>query len=429
MKVLMFGWEFPPYISGGLGTACHGISKGLLACDVDVVFVVPKAQGNEDTGKMKLVSAAAVPMPVRRDTAAGFSGALTFFEVNCPLVPYLSPDQFAKHNPAAFQESQHGEMENETQTTHYTFNGGYGKDLMKEVWQYALVAAEIADTNSFDIIHAHDWLSFPAGIMAKEVSGKPLVVHVHATEFDRAGDSINMQVYETERQGMLQADQIIAVSEFTRQTIIHKYYITPEKVVTIHNAVDNSPRTVMPAVSPFREKVVTFIGRITWQKGPASFIEAAARILKIDKGFRFVMAGNGDLLPAMMKMAARLRISSNIHFTGFLKDQQREQLLAKSHVVVMPSVSEPFGIVPLEAIRAGVPVIVSKQSGVQEILQYALKVDWWNTDALANAIYALAQYKGLSGMLARESGKEVAALRWEKQAQLMKELYESLLNL
>ncbi|WP_143306437.1 glycosyltransferase family 4 protein [Chitinophaga vietnamensis] len=424
MKVLMFGWEFPPHISGGLGTACHGITSGLTASGVEVLFVVPKAHGNEYTEKIKLLSAGDIPVPVV--PGANISPALTFFEVNCPIVPYLSPDEFAKHGAIAAEQAAGAETEAGAPAVRYAFSGGYGKNLMKEVWQYALAAAEIAAHHHFDVIHAHDWLSFPAGIMAREISGKPLVVHVHATEFDRAGDRINMQVYETERQGMLQADEVIAVSELTRQTIVHKYFIDPKKVTTIHNAVSAATPPPVTAVSPFREKVITFIGRITWQKGPASFIEAAARILKKDKGFRFIMAGSGDLLPSMLEMAARLRISSRMHFTGFLSGPQRDHLFARSHVLVMPSVSEPFGIVPLEAIKAGLPVIVSKQSGVQEVLQYALKVDWWNIDAIANAIYGLARYSGLSGLLARESGKEVAALRWEKQAQLIKQLYRKL---
>ncbi len=423
MKVLMFGWEFPPHISGGLGTACLGITTGLAENDVQVIFVVPKAHGDEPTEKIKLLSAAEVPIPPSAASPAKFREALTFFEVNCPVVPYLSPEDFARHTPPA-------EPAADSPPGRYAFSGGYGKDLMKEVWQYALIAAEIAAKNDFDIIHAHDWLSFPAGIMARELSGKPLVVHVHATEFDRAGDNINMQVYETERQGMLKADRIIAVSELTRQVIIQRYHIPPEKVEVVHNAV--TPGERLPAegyaLGRFPEKLICFAGRVTYQKGPACFVEAAARILKRDKGFRFFMAGSGDMLRAMMEKAARLRISSHFHFTGFLKGNELRELMHACDVFVMPSVSEPFGLVPLEAIREGVPVVVSRQSGVQEVLRYALKVDWWDTDALANAIYGLARYRGLHTLLRRESAREVARMRWNARAATMKTIYEELIR-
>lgn len=424
----MFGWEFPPHISGGLGTACQGITTGLAANDVKVLFVVPKAYGNEPTEKIKLVSASAIAVPAPGRLTQKVQEALTFFEVNCPVVPYLSPEAFAAHSEPPHSVTSTTE-ETDTPVMRYAFRGGYGKDLMKEVWQYALTASAIAEQHDFDIVHAHDWLSFPAGIMAKEASGKPLVVHVHATEFDRSGENINMQVYETERQGMLKADQVIAVSELTRQTIIHRYHIPATKVITIHNAVAPATNgTTAAGTRTFPEKTVSFIGRVTYQKGPAFFIEAAAKILRQDKDFRFIMAGSGDLLQAMIAHAARLRISSHFHFTGFLKGAALDRVLSESDVYVMPSISEPFGISPLEAIRAGVPVIVSRQSGVQEVLQYALKVDGWDTDAMANAIYALARYKGLSSMLRRESAREVAALRWETQGALIKDLYKDVIS-
>lgn len=426
MKVLMFGWEFPPHISGGLGTACQGITQGLTANDVSVLFVIPKANGDEEQGSIKVLGAADVPLSAPQQENARFREAMTFFEVNCPVIPYLGPEEFCRYSEARTELLE--AKATTASPVRYPFTGGYGKDLMKEVWQYALVATAIAGGNAHDIIHAHDWLSFPAGIMAKAVSGKPLVVHVHATEFDRSGENINMQVYETERQGMLQADRIIAVSERTRRTIIDRYFIDPEKVETIHNALEAAGGLPEKRKAPFREKIVSFIGRITYQKGPGHFIEAAAKILAKDKGFRFIMAGSGDMMFAMIEKAAQLRISRYIHFTGFLDATQRDKLLAASDVFVMPSVSEPFGIVPLEAIKAGVPVIITKQSGVQEVLQYALKTDWWDTDALAESIYSLASYNGLSRMLSRESRREVESLRWEKQGNVIRELYQRVMD-
>lgn len=425
MQVLMFGWEFPPHISGGLGTACLGIATGLASNDVKVSFVIPKTHGNEEAGGIRMVSASDIDMPASSMYTEKLQETLTYFEVNSPLVPYHSPEAFtASASTGATVVNQ----TTDRPKTRYPFTGGYGKDLMKEVWQYALAAATIATQYEFDIIHVHDWLSFPAGIMAKAASGKPLVVHVHATEFDRSGSNVNMQVYETERLGMMKADKIVAVSELTRQLIIDRYAIPPEKVVTIHNAV--LPATRKDKFTParyFKEKVITFAGRITYQKGPAYFVEAAAKILKADKSFRFVMAGSGDMLNAMISYVAQLRISSYFHFPGFLKGQELDDLLAASDVFVMPSISEPFGISPLEAISAGVPVIISRQSGVQEVLKYALKTDSYNTSDLANCIHALARYKGIHQLLQRESKREVDSLSWNNQTRQIKKLYEQLL--
>lgn len=426
MRVLMFGWEFPPHISGGLGTACLGIATGLVANNVEVLFVVPKKHGNEDAGDIKVVGAGDVYIPQPYVHAEKLQETFSYFEVNSPVVPYHSPETFATSTTTTTVSSN--QISN-SQAMRYPFTGGYGKNLMKEVWQYALTAATIASQHDFDVIHVHDWLAFPAGIMARAASGKPLIVHVHATEFDRSGSHINTQVYETERNGMMQADKVIAVSELTRRVIIDQYSIPPEKVVTIHNAVlPVAEKESDPPPKSFKEKVVTFAGRITYQKGPAYFIEAAHKILKIDKSFRFVMAGSGDLLKAMISYAAQLRISQYFHFPGFLKGAELDRLLATSDVFVMPSVSEPFGIIPLEAIRAGVPVIISRQSGVQEVLQYALKIDSFDTSDMANCIHALARYKGIHRLLKRESTQELNALSWEKQASHIKKLYEHLIS-
>jgi glycosyltransferase involved in cell wall biosynthesis len=427
MKVLMFGWEFPPHISGGLGTACLGITNGLVENGVQVLFVVPKAYGDEPAKKIRLLSADEVHVWPESPATSKYMEAITFFEVSSPVVPYTSPGEFIRQETATELSAVSSAAPHPVR---YAFSGGYGKDLMKEVWQYAQTAAVIAANQDFNVIHAHDWLSFPAGIIASEVSGKPLVVHVHATEFDRAGNNINMEVFETERQGMLKADRIIAVSELTRQTIIHRYNIPPGKVVAIHNAIDppDSPTANDDARRHFPDKVVCYAGRVTYQKGPSCFVDAAAKILEKDSGFRFIMAGSGDMLKAMIEKAAQLRISSRFHFTGFLDGTELRTLLHACDVFVMPSVSEPFGLAPLEAIREGVPVVVSRQSGVQEVLRYALKVDWWDVDALANAIYGLARYNGLSQMLRRESAREVEEMRWRKQAAAMKSLYHELVK-
>ena len=295
---------------------------------------------------------------------------------------------------------------------------------MEEVSRYALVASSIAGENEFDVIHAHDWLTYPAGLAAKRISGKPLVVHVHATEFDRSGENVNQPVYDIERQGMTEADLVITVSNLTRQIVIDRYGIPAEKVITVHNAVEPVDRPELDGVTKHvKEKVVTFLGRVTYQKGPDYFVEAANKVLKRDSNVRFVMAGSGDLLNKMIRRVAQLKISTKFHFTGFLAGPEVDTMFAMSDVYVMPSVSEPFGISPLEAMRSNVPVVISKQSGVAEVLQHALKVDFWDVDALADAIYGILHYDGLRKMFVRYGKTEVDNLIWENAAQNILEVY------
>lgn len=296
---------------------------------------------------------------------------------------------------------------------------------MEEVSRYALVGAQIAkDRQDFDIIHAHDWLAFPAGIAAKEMSGKPLVVHVHATEYDRSGESVNQPVYDIERAGMQAADHIVAVSHLTRNIIIRKYGIPGHKVSVLHNAVLDASIIKSEYQKMVPEKIVTFLGRITFQKGPEYFVEAAKKVIDRDPNVRFVMAGSGDLLNKMIQRVAELRMASRFHFTGFLKGKDVDHMYAISDVYVMPSVSEPFGIAPLEAVRHNTPVIISKQSGVAEVLVNAIKVDFWDVDAMADAIFALLHYDGISRMFKELGSDELKKLKWEHVAAKLITVYE-----
>ncbi|MFC4870307.1 glycosyltransferase family 4 protein [Negadavirga shengliensis] len=424
MKVLMFGWEFPPHISGGLGTACQGIVKGLIHHDVKVIMVVPKAHGDEGEGKFRLLSAENVPVTSSGLYAKKLKEKLSFFEINSPVLPYIHPEDYERYLKSLSSQLNPA-YQKDPGAVSYRFSGKYGTGLMAEVWNYALVAGELARTNDFDIIHAHDWLSFPAAILVKSISNKPLIVHMHSTEFDRAGENVNQQIYRMERQAMESADQVIAVSGFTKQIIVDKYHIHPAKVVPIHNAVEQLQELPAKANRKFpREKIISYLGRVTFQKGPEYFIEAASKVLKKDNRFRFVMAGNGNLLNKMIEMTARLRISKRFHFPGFLKGSQVGRLLSMSDAYVMPSVSEPFGISPLEAMQRRIPSIISKQSGVQEILRNVIKVDFWNTDALANAIYGIGAYHGISSTLAAGGMMEVQSLDWNDQSLKMKNLYQ-----
>lgn len=421
----MFGWEFPPHITGGLGTACFGLTKGLVKQGVDVIFVVPKAYGDETKEGFRLVNASDVSLDLTRTSTQEYLKKIQFMEIGSNLVPYLDPEEF---EIAVSKELKGESSKSSVFAQQYTFSGKYGPNLMEEVSRYALVASSISMSNDFDVIHAHDWLTYPAGIAAKNVSGKPLVVHVHATEFDRSGEHVNQPVYDIERQGMHQADLVITVSNLTRQIVIDRYGIEPEKVITVHNAVEPVDRPEMSEVTKHvREKVVTFLGRVTYQKGPDYFVEAAYKVLQRDSNVRFVMAGSGDLLNRMIRRVAQLKIATKFHFTGFLAGPEVDTMFAMSDVYVMPSVSEPFGISPLEAMRSNVPVVISKQSGVAEVLQHALKVDFWDIDALADAIYGILHYEGLSKMFIRYGKNEVDNLLWENAAVNIIQVYNQAL--
>lgn len=423
MKVLMFGWEFPPHITGGLGTACFGMTKGLLKNDVEVIFVVPKAYGDESQEAVRLVNASDVSIDIRKTEQTEFWKNITYLEVNSSLVPYIGPEAF--DNLMESNEKVTTLNEESVFNARYVFSGKYGENLLEEVARYALVGAQIARDSDFDLIHAHDWLTYSAGVAAKQATGKPLVVHMHATEFDRSGESVNQRVYDIERAGMMAADRVITVSNLTRNIVIDRYGIDPAKVITVHNAVEPVDRP--DAEKPEKhvpEKIVTFLGRVTFQKGPEYFIEAAYKVLQRDPNVRFVMAGTGDLLEKMIRRVAQLRISTKFHFTGFLRGDNVDKMFAMSDVYVMPSVSEPFGISPLEAMRSNVPVVISKQSGVAEVLHHALKVDFWDIDAMADAIYGLLQYKSLPEMFSKYGAMEVDNLKWENAARHIKTVYE-----
>ena len=427
----MFGWEFPPHIAGGLGTACYGMTRGLARNGVEVVFVMPRAYGDEDQRFVRVVNASDVETIGTRDHE--FSEELlekvSFIHIDSNMLPYISPEEYAAYHDEFVRSGRTHEW-TDVWKQRYTFSGKYGANLMEEVARYAMVAAQVAKDleGQFDVIHAHDWLTYFAGIAAKRVSGKPLVVHMHATEFDRSGENINRRVYAIEKAGMQAADRVIAVSELTRRIVIGKYGIPAEKVVTVHNAVRFGESEDAVPERAVKDKVVTFLGRITYQKGPDYFVEAAAKVLKRVPDVRFVMAGSGDMMNHVIRRVARLGIADRFHFTGFLRGEDVHKMFQLSDVYVMPSVSEPFGISPLEAMRSNVPVIISKQSGVAEVLDYAVKVDYWDVDALADAIYGLIKYPALSGMFASKGLEEVTNLKWNDAAAKIKSVYEAVIE-
>ena len=425
----MFGWEFPPHISGGLGTACYGLTKGLASINgLEIQFVVPKVFGDEDPSNIQLIGANKIPVTKKEIVFSDTEKKLDYFEVHSNLIPYVSDEEF--WHLKSFRQNIKNRFIKTNQGYTIEFSGTYGPNLIEEIKNYATVAETIARDTGFDLIHAHDWLAYPAGIAAKKISGKPLVIHVHATDFDRSGGSVNPVVYAIEREGMETADGIIAVSNYTRQTIIEKYNIPPEKITTIYNAVEPETNSAkLNQKKGVNGKVVTFLGRITLQKGPEYFIEAAFLLSKKLKNVRFVMAGSGDKMNEMIARVAQLGLSDRFHFTGFLKADEVKQMFKLTDVFVMPSVSEPFGIVPLEAMHANVPVIISNQSGVSEILKHAIKIDFWDTYAMADSIYGLLHYNSISEFLKKSGKQEVKELTWQLSAKKVYEFYNNILSL
>ena len=427
MRVLMFGWEFPPHIAGGLGTACEGIVKGLAHNGVEVLFVMPSASGDEDQSCARIINASDVAVNNVSDSVEEFINKVKFINVDSSLVPYVDPSEY-------YEAIEKMKKEHVSETSvgfgqKFKFSGKYGANLLEEVSRYAQVGGTIAMQNEFDVIHAHDWLTYLAGIAAKELTGKPLVVHVHATSFDRGSDDmVDSRVYAIEKRGMEAADCVVTVSDLTRTIVINRYGIDPAKVVTVHNAVDFSGRDDIKVKRAVSDKIVTFLGRITFQKGPEYFIEAAAKVLKRTPNVRFVMAGSGDMMNKAIRQVARLGISDRFHFTGFLRGKEVQKMFALSDVYIMPSVSEPFGISPLEAMRSNVPAIISHQSGAAEVLKYALKVDFWDVDAMADDIYALLQYPALARFATKQGYDEVNELKWNGATAKLKKVYESVVK-
>ncbi|MEI8345862.1 MAG: glycosyltransferase family 4 protein [Pseudomonadota bacterium] len=423
MKVLMFGWEFPPFISGGLGTACFGLTKELSKIGAEITFVVPRFDGSTEGAPVRLVSAQQVISNPEEFQKRPMSSHLRkYIQFNSALRPYQSietyQDYLQKLKTRPVTSGDYGSVD---------FTGGYGENLMAEVVRYSLVGGHLGATEEFDVIHAHDWMTYLAGIEAKKVSGKPLVIHVHATEFDRAGEFNNPDIYHLEKYGMEMADKIITVSNRTKNILIHKYNIDPNKIHVVYNAVEKDHISELGALSKLsnnKDKIVLFLGRITMQKGPEYFIEAASVVLQKLQNVRFVMAGSGDLARNMIEKMATMRLIDRFHFTGFLKEPERERLFAMSDLYIMPSVSEPFGITPLEAMKHGIPVIISKQSGIAEILDdNVVKVDFWDVQKLAQAIIELLSNPKMTHTMVENNRRTLEQIDWKYSAQHTMEVY------
>lgn len=395
----MFGWEFPPNNSGGLGVACKGLVHGLSEEGVGVTFVLPQ--------KMRADGARARFRFADPHTRLTTSAAALYD-------PYLSPVRYrlraiTKGKPFA------------------------GSSLIEKVVWYAGRAGSIAEDEPHDVIHAHDWLTYLAGIEAKEKSGKPLVVHVHATEFDRTGNGLpNADVFAIEKGGMEAADRVVAVSAFTKAILVERYGIPEGKIDVVHNVLEppDPPAASLALVDRLKaegKKIILFVGRLTLQKGPDYFLKTARRVIDVDRRAHFVIAGSGDMEDQLRRLADRLGIAGHVSFPGFLRGKELSSLYDAADVYMMPSVSEPFGLTCLEALSFGLPSIISRQSGVSEVARHCFKSDFWDVEDMASKILAVLKYPALAQAMGMEGPREATRFRWRDAGRRCRAIYESLL--
>jgi len=392
MKVLMLGWELPPDNSGGLGVACYQLCKKLAEKDTDIEFV----------------------LPYRSDLAVSFMKV---------TAAYPQDAQAVMKAGSAYESLR------------YVFASGDEAwlDIFGQEQLYEQAVGRLVASRQFDIIHAHDWLTFRAAIKAKQVAGVPLIVHVHSTESDRAGGNYgNPLAREIEALGLMLADHIIAVSQKTKNSIVHDYAISPDKITVIHNSIDKFelPKLETDNIYHYLSfmktkgyKVVTNVGRLTIQKGITNLLRAAKEVVYRQPKTIFLIVGAGDQYFELIELAAELGIARNVIFAGFQRGQAWRDAFGIADLFVMPSVSEPFGITPLEALNYGTPSLISKQSGVSEVLKNCLKVDCWDINEMANQIAAALGSNGLCRELAANAQGELANLSWDDSAEKLQAIY------
>lgn len=466
IRALMLGWEFPPFIAGGLGTACYGLTKALDKLGAKIIFVLPRPVETQTASHVQIRSPdastpltpdilAALGVPAPAPTTLAEFQNLEFRTILANLRPYDRPDSFAKSVATPSIQQVAGDSEADSTTREITIGQSaiagampplsappaqvsaptpartgdhYGGDLFSEVDRYAAAVCAVARNEQFDIIHAHDWMTFPAAITVAGFARKPLVVHVHSTEFDRSGEHVNQRIYDIERAGMHHARRVICVSHLTRQIVLRRYSVPARKIDVVYNGVeDNGPGRPMPPAIERDERIVLFLGRITMQKGPEYFLAAAKKVLEFVENVRFVMAGTGDMTKRMIELAAEMGIGHKVVFTGFLRGDDIRRVFRMADLYVMPSVSEPFGITPLEALSNDVPVLISKQSGVAEVLTHALKVDFWDIDEMTNKIVAVLRHPPLQKTLRDHGRIEIRRMTWEGAAERVMESYKKAL--
>jgi glycosyltransferase involved in cell wall biosynthesis len=415
----------------GLGTACHGLTKAMSKIGLEVVFVLPKPIDSSFSTHVTMLSPlqAMGADDLRADDDK--LNNVRFRAIDSLLEPYSSPEYYKRRLEEIIKQKRLvGPEEIDISDTALAGAEHYCGDMLAEISRYAAAAVKLAQQEELDVVHAHDWMTYPAGIAVAAVMGKPLIIHVHSTEFDRSGEHVNQAVYDIERRGMHAADKIIAVSHLTRNIIISRYGVTGEKVEVVYNGVDRDSGSDLnfdKVGIRSDEKIVLFLGRITMQKGPEYFLMAAKKVLEVMDNVKFVMAGSGDMMGRIIEMAAAMGIGHKVLFTGFLQGEDVQKVFEMADLYVMPSVSEPFGIAPLEALNNDVPVLISKQSGVAEVLTHVLKVDFWDVREMANKILAVLRYPPLHMTLREHGNFEVRKLTWEDSATKCADIYGDLM--
>jgi len=462
----MLGWEFPPFITGGLGTACYGLTKALGRRQTEVTFVLPKSLDGEFSNDLPVrLLAQQSPSAAAGDRSPEAVASTYTFQ---PEFMDAEPEAFEhvtfKAVPARFSHPYPGGRDHvgeitRSSTTRYTrpmsvlgspptesappppsgqapeassTAGDYSGDLVGESRRYAALCIDLAHGENFDVVHAHDWLTFPAGMAVAAVHGKPLVVHVHSTEFDRSGEHAHQPIYDVERRGMHAAMRIIAVSHLTKNILVNRYHVDPERIEVVYNGIENGAPLQADTPESIRiekgDKVVLFLGRVTMQKGPEVFIAAAKKVLQKYDKVKFIMAGSGDKVRDVIELAAREGIGHKVTFTGFVRGDDVARVFKMADVFVMPSVSEPFGIAALEAISHDVPVIMSKTAGAGEVLKHVLKVDFWDVDEIANKIIALLRHEPLAREMRSNADLELRQLTWDGAAQKCLDIYQAAID-
>ncbi len=415
-KVLMLGWEFPPIINGGLGVACHDLS-GAMSKIADVTMVVPKSSLEFKTDRVKLIGINNLDVNTLPNYTYNSNSTFDLHSIPADLDPYYNT------NTTYSVADSKSENKSDNKTSVFDIDNLYGGDVIKKVSEFSDIASSLASTLDFDVIHAHDWMTMMAGMKIKERTGKPLVMHIHSLEVDRSGPQSTGWVYDLEKKGMEYADVLMPVSNFTAQNI-HQYYgIDKKKMSVIHNG-----SMVVPSFKgkrSFKEKTVLFVGRLTRQKGPEKFLEIAARVLEKDPNVRFVMAGTGDYFKTMLEQSSYKHIGNRFHMTGFLNTEKLHHLFSVSDVYCMPSVSEPFGLSAVEAAQFGIPCVISKQSGVSEVLKGALTFDHWDINKAADHILSLLTDPVLKNKIVDDAYQNLDNITWDISARKIIDSYSS----
>jgi glycogen synthase len=418
-KVLMLGWEFPPVINGGLGVACLGLCKALSKY-VDLTMILPKSDPDFIVDKVELIGLNNLEIEnLKKIKTSKYYKKFSKVET---VEANIDPYDTASINFDILKSQTGINMAISDLTNIFSIGDLYGDDLIYKVTEFAKYTSRLASNKEFDVIHCHDWMTFLAGIEIKAITGKPLVLHVHALEYDRSGPESKNFVYELERWAMHYADAVIPVSNYTGNIAATHYGVDRNKITPVHNGADAVK--VFHDTKDFPEKLILFLGRITGQKGPQYFLDIASKVIEHVPNVRFVMAGTGDKLRALIETGAYKQIGNKFHFTGFLNKQKVNKLLSIADVYCMPSVSEPFGLSALEAAQFGIPCVISKQSGVSEVLYGALTADYWDVDKMAGHIISLLQNEALREAVISNAYNDLENLTWEKAAEKVRDIYQ-----